>query len=165
MESLVVYTAIVGQFNDVLFPIPTAKDPSRRPVRYVCFSDRDIDCPPGWERRLLRAEYGCPRLTARWHKIMSHVLFPEVDITIWHDGSNFFTVNPWNLVDCCLTMGREFATFRHPKRDCVYQEIEACIALRKDIPKRLLEQGARYRGHDYPAHNGLIETSCSFRRW
>jgi hypothetical protein len=95
---------------------------------------------------------------------MSHVLFPEFQFTLWHDGSHHLMVNPWEIIDCAFAGEMAFATFKHPKRDCLYQETEACITLKKDRPEILLEQSRRYARDGYPARRGLFETSCVARR-
>jgi hypothetical protein len=95
---------------------------------------------------------------------MSHVLFPDSSFTLWHDGSHHLRINPWKIVDTVLSDRYSFAAFRHPKRDCVYQEIEACIGYRMDSLELLTSQKERYMRVGYPAHNGLFETGCVVRR-
>src|ERR1700674_3112696 len=98
MQTLVVYTAIMGGFNDMLTPIKVPRDAKRRPVRYVCFSDFNVNCPVGWELQPLGFSNKDPRRTARWLKIMSHLLFAEAQFTLWHDGSHHLKVNPWDII-------------------------------------------------------------------
>jgi alkaline ceramidase TOD1/glycosyltransferase MUCI70-like protein len=163
MNPLYVYTAVVGGFNDSLSPIHIPSDPFGRPVRFVCFSDSVDRCPPGWEIRPLLIKGRNARLTARWHKIMSHRVLPEASITLWHDGSHSLKVNPWHVADRCLSRSHTFASFKHPIRNCIYQEVQACVKLRKDAPERLWKQAERYQREGYPAHFGLLETSCIAR--
>jgi hypothetical protein len=95
---------------------------------------------------------------------MSHLLFADAQFTLWHDGSHHLKVNPWDVIDDSLSDDREFATFKHPMRDCIYEETQACLQLKKDAPGRLLEQAERYSQEGYPAGEGLFETSCIARR-
>jgi hypothetical protein len=164
MKSLIVYTAITGGFNDMLAAPRVPPDAKGRPVRYICFSDSKIICPDGWEWRPVLLRERDPRRTARWHKTMSHIIFPSAEFTLWHDASHHLKVNPWHVIDFGLAGSRAFATFKHPQRDCVYQEIQACLLLRKDVPARLYTQAERYRREGYPARCGLFETACVARR-
>lgn len=163
MKPLVVYTAIMGGFNDLLTAIKVPPDLKRRPIRYFCFSDSNSKCPPGWELRPPLFRDRDPRRVARWHKIMSHLIFPSAEFTLWHDGSHHLSANPWEVIDTGLARGRMFATFKHPLRDCVYQEIQACLMLKKDLPARLYAQAERYLRAGYPQRHGLFETSCVAR--
>jgi Protein of unknown function (DUF616) len=164
MSALIVYTAITGDIPDVLAPIRVQSDRKKRPVRYVCFSDRPRRCPDGWELHQIRYRHHDSRMTARWHKVMSHALFENTEFTLWHDGSHALTVNPWEVVDTGLSMAAMIATFKHPQRNCVYEEASACIRLKKDAPERLIDQARRYWNEGYPRNGGLYETSCVARR-
>jgi hypothetical protein len=163
MNILYVYTAIAGGFNDGLGPIHIPIDPRGRSVRCVCFTDSIRLGPQGWELRPLLSHSRNDRLTARWHKIMSHRVLPEASLTIWHDGSHHLVSNPWRIVDQCLSKQRTFASFKHPDRNCTYEEANACIKLLKDHPDRLRMQVDSYRQDGFPAHYGLLETSCVAR--
>jgi hypothetical protein len=162
-ESLCVYTAITGPILDTLFPISAPADILGRPVEFVCFTDRLSTGSRGWQIYPLQHQCDTPRLTARWHKIMSHVLFPKAQYTLWHDGSHHLSVSPWEIVDEYLSKGERLATFRHPKRDCVYTEARICVKLGKDSRPTLNRQIERYRRLGLPEHFGLYETGCVIR--
>jgi hypothetical protein len=155
MQPLIVYTAITGDIDDIISPINAARGQENRPVRYVCFSDSLLGGPTGWEFLPVRVRDRDPRRTARWHKVMRRLLFPEAEFTLWHGASQCLRVNPWDAIDCGLPDDHVFATFKHPVRDCVYQEIHACIILGKDVPRLpalLRKQAERYRRDVYPPH-------------
>jgi hypothetical protein len=120
--------------------------------------------PTGWEIQPIQLRAANARITARWHKIMEHVLFAEADATLWHDGSHHLLVNPWVVVDQGLSDQTFFATFRHPDRNCIYEEAEVCIARGKDSPERIWCQVERYKSRGYPSGSGLYETACVVRR-
>ena len=165
MEPLVVYTAICGGFLPCIPGPRVPSDPSERPVRYVCFSDGLTAIPRPWELRPLRWEHrNDPRRTARFHKLMSHQLFPEARLTLWHDASHYLLVNPWSLVDRHLPEGLDLATFRHPLRNCLYRELGACIRLDKDDQTVMRRQVTRYLEQGYPLEHGLNETTVLLRR-
>lgn len=177
MQPLIVYTAIIGGFNDRLRPAPTARDPQNRPVKYVCFTDSfsfnftdppSPDGAPKWELRLPRWEHlEVPRRTARWHKLLAHRALggDSPEFSLWLDGSHQLKVNPWELVDRYLAADKsEVATFKHCQRDCVYEEAKACVALHKDDTAAIVRQMDRYAREGVPHHAGLYETSVFLRR-
>lgn len=173
---LVVYTAIIGGFNDKLRPPPVERDPRKRPVKYVCFTDciyrNDTDPPrasgsPRWEIRLPLWEHrDSPRRTARWHKVMAHEALYDYkpDYSLWLDGSHQLDADPWSLVDRYMQTNVALATFKHCQRDCVYEEAKACVALRKDDKEVIAAQMDRYAKEGVKPHAGLFETSVFMRR-
>lgn len=174
--NLVVYTAIIGNTRDVPRPIVAPRSDGSRETRFVCFTDADRCLPSqrgGWEMRPPYWEHATSsRRTARWHKVNAHLLFDrdgDCGFSLWHDGTHQLTIDPWWLVAIYLTGGYEhndadLATFRHPDRDCVYAELDACLRLRKDDPAVMRDQVERYRAAGYPRHAGLFETSAVLRR-
>lgn len=162
MPELVVYTAITGGFNNELRR-PVVHDPAGREIRFVCFSDCVDSALTPWELCRPMWTHADPRRIARWHKVNSHVLFPRADYTLWHDGNQNLVFNPWELVDRFLRDG-DIASYKHPQRDCVYEEHKACIQRKKDDPQVIRDQMDRYKAEGYPAHNGLLETTVMLRR-
>jgi hypothetical protein len=59
---------------------------------------------------------------------------------------------------------RDLAMFEHMQRNCVYQELEACVKLKKDAVRVMRDQVNRYRRSGYPHNNGLAETTAVLRR-
>jgi len=52
---------------------------------------------------------------------------------------------------------------KHDLRDCMYDELQACIDLRKDSAEKMTAQVNKYKKEDYPHHNGLVMTGCMVR--
>lgn len=108
---------------------------------------------------------GChtPQRMSRWHKVNSHALFPG-EMTVWFDGSqvptSIFTLDAFQNM---LAPQYSIATFRHPERECLYDELEACIRYQKDDPQEMRAQVARYAKAGYPENNGMVETACVVR--
>lgn len=120
----------------------------------------------GWKVRPLQWKHKLsPRRTARWHKVNSHLLFPESDYTVWMDAN--LTIKPIHVLKTLLLphlIDNPVATFKHPGRSCVYGEAEACKRLKKDNPELINKQMKAYRVAGYPPYNGLVETACFLRR-
>jgi alkaline ceramidase TOD1/glycosyltransferase MUCI70-like protein len=160
----VVYSAIFGSIPDHLrAPARYRPDPS---VRYVCFTDRPGSFPdPGpWELRAAAWTDADDRRTARYHKILSHELFPDTDYVLWLDGNIRLMAEPWSMIRRSLPDGFDLAAFKHRHRACVYEELDACIRLDKDGVEVMRAQVEGYRARGYPAGNGLAETGVLVRR-
>ena len=163
MSELVVYTAITGKFGNKLRPPQIEADPKGRRVRFVAFVSRDHPNAGPWEQRSpVWEHHRDARRTARWHKLHPHKLFPEADYTLWIDGNQQAVINPWQLVDHYLS-GMVLASYKHPERDCIYDELEACVRRRKDDEQVMRGQVEHYRRQGYPAHRLLIETTVLLR--
>jgi hypothetical protein len=152
-----IYTALCGPGRDELRPtVPIAG------AHYVAFTDRH---PPGswvygWEIVAPAWTHPDPRRSARYHKILSHVVLPDSNAWLWVDAS-MQVQPPANLVD---QHGAELVHFPHFMHDCVYQEHAACERYQLDDAAPMRAQVERYRAAGYPEHNGLAETGILFRR-
>lgn len=163
-ERVVVYTAIFGSIPDTLrTPRGFRPDPS---VSYVCFTDQAqrVVEPGPWMLRPPVWTGADPRRSARYHKTQPHLLFPGVAFSLWLDGNIQLAADPWSMIETYLGGGCDVAVFRHRLRDCLYDELEACIRLAKDDPEVMKRQVARYRALGFPAKHGLAETGVLLRR-
>jgi FkbM family methyltransferase len=154
-SSIVFYTAIAGNYSRLLPPATLALG-----ARYVCFSDLPRQTYGIWEIRPLPKKFeDSPRWAARWCKLHPHELFPEAEVAIWLDGNIIINGNLEKYIQLVLDGDSPMGMIRHPLRDCVYEEISACIERHKDNEDRLLRQKAHYLNIGLPGHNGLYETN------
>lgn len=58
----------------------------------------------------------------------------------------------------------DIAFFKHPLRDCIYEEAEVCRQLLLDDVFIMEFQMNKYKKMGYPEHNGLIDGSIILRR-
>jgi hypothetical protein len=163
MTGLVVCTAVTGRFNNKIRP-PLYTPADDRHVNFVCFSDFLGSVPSPWCLLPPVWEHEDPRRTARYHKVMMHKLFPKASYWLWMDGNQQLIVDPWQLVDRYMDMSADIATYKHPTRKCVYEELDACLKLRKDNAALMRSQVLSYRQAGYPANNGMCETTVMIRR-
>lgn len=121
------------------------------PFRKICFTDQFM-VSSTWEIRTIDLESKIFRKV----KIMPHLFLPEHDKSIWLDGH----LQPHDL----RILDRSgFWLMKHPTRNCIYQEAQECITLRKDNPATINEQMNRYRLDGYPENNGLSATGVLIR--
>lgn len=156
------YTAVFGNIRDSLCQLPEHDS--------TVIYDAYMDCeaaykhptgwnilPPVWEHKTN------PRMRARRHKMLPHLLYPDAEYSLWVDGCLTPMTEPHELVNRYL-QHCDMCLFRHMQRGCVYEEAEACIKLEKDDPRLINKLMARYRREGYPVRNGLAETTAVLRR-
>jgi len=177
MSKVLVYSCVTGNYDNILSAILASTSVAEKGVRYVLYTDKlHAGMPPThfkakqssitWELRPLLWQHPvCPRRTARWHKINSHLLPDSVNYTIWIDGAQKIKKIPLasrilSSVPACTLL----AAFKHPWRTCVYQEAAACIKRKKDDIRLLRCQADHYVAEGYPEQNGLVETGCVLRK-
>jgi len=156
MSNIIVYTAIMGNYD-------TLREPKEKgSAKFVAFLTHQFKSR-GWETHLIVPMQDLVR-TARNYKIMSHIHFPEAEYTIWVDGNIIPRIAPDVLVEECLSDGIDIAAFRHPSRDCAYQEAARCIVKGKDKSEKLTGQANIYSTEGFPRNYGLVETGFVIRR-
>jgi len=111
------------------------------------------------------SEFVSPVRNAKIYKILPHK-FLDADITIWIDGNIELLIPPEQLVEEWLG-DVDMALFKHPDRDCIYDEapaakglFEAHLKVRDDIDKQI----EHYREIDFPEHAGMGECNVIIRR-
>lgn len=165
--SLICFTAIFGKIRDELKSLQHLQcDPKH--VAFHAYVD-GVTLPEkhstGWELRPAVWEHATnPRLRARRHKLLSHKLYPNAEHTLWLDGCLTPKHDPSKLIEDYMTEGSPgIFTFRHMQRNCIYQECEACVRLKKDNLLVLRHLAKRYKAEGYPHNNGLAETTAMLR--
>ena len=157
-----VYTAIFGGF-DTLEPPACAGRTEVKDVLHVCFTDRPM-WVSGWDVRLVERQARDPRREARMYKTLSHLWFPDADVTIWQDGNVRLTVHPDRLANTLEHPGVDMLALRHPERDCIYEEAKAVVHYGCATQGQVDEQIEVIAKSGYPPHNGLAETGLLVRR-
>ena len=173
MSKTVIYSCVTGNYDKLLSAILASRAIPEEDVSYVLFTDqtglpekyRATGSHLSWEIRPLEWQHKlCRRRTARWHKLMSHLLFPEAEHTIWLDGSQRLHAVAAAKILLPHLGDKSIATFKHPDRTCVFQELHACKRLKKDNAVLMERQLEAYRKEGYPVFNGMVETACVIRK-
>lgn len=81
---------------------------------------------------------------ARFVKLHPHMLFPDHNVAVWHDGNVMIRDDITPLINSVLSSGLPIGTFLHPTRSDVYAEAKACIEQNKDNAETILKQVERY---------------------
>lgn len=146
------YTAIFGD-KDVLNPTP---------FKGVIYTDKP-GAVKGWEYRVTPHLTFNSRISARQCKTLSHFMFPLSEYSVWTDGHLELLQSPQILVDMFL-QDADIAVFKHPARNCVYEEANVCKWHVLDTPAKIDSLMNEYSLNGYPKNNGLIESGVMIRR-
>lgn len=161
-QRIAVYTALFGPYDSL-------RDPRFQPdnIDYYVLTDQEIPEGSVWKRigasDVIPPDYQeDPVLCNRWCKMHPHLLFKDYRYSIYLDA------NIWVFSDLTpLTAGLDaypVAMFRHKKRDCVYDEVQACLDQKKDKEDSLQAHLEVIRAHGIPRNWGLLEASVIARK-
>ncbi len=149
----IVYTAITGNY-DRLFPIP---EEYRRGWDAVCYADagsyKNLKKDQAWGLVMVSDPDFSGAALSKRIKILSH-LYAEADLSLWIDAS-LRVLGP--LDDIAGHFSTDGLTLlRHPDRNCVYGEMDACISLKKADPAGINLQKEKYLEMGFPKDFGLF---------
>ncbi len=102
------------------------------------------------------------RRSAKLPKAMTHHLLPKYDIYVWHDATNCLSASPDKVLKCLENA--DCAMFKHPFRDCVYDEASVILQDKIDHPSLVKDTVSYLRASKFPAHFGLFEMTAFIRR-
>lgn len=147
-----VYTAIFGDYDK--FREPVYVNPN---YDYHLFTDQDIISNVF---NIHKMESGDVRM-ARKVKILAHKFLNSYNYTIWHDAN---IVQVLDIDELHQSQINDIKLMKHPYRNCVYQELKACLDLNKGNQQLMIDQVNRYRNEGYPSDNGMVATGVIMRR-
>lgn len=157
-DRLVVYTALFGDYDDLIDP------PERfESCDFVCFTDQRHLKSDTWEIRLVEDCDLPSAMMNRRYKILPHLYFPEYEQSLYVDTNITILKNPKELSDKYLSRF-DFVVPKHFARDCVYDEAKECIVLMKDKTENIKKQMQRYKESGFPSCFGLSENNILLRR-
>lgn len=158
-NRIVLYTAIFGGKDDIREPpgiIPHCD--------CICFTDNPSLHSSIFDVRICHPLYDDPVRSAKIFKILSHKYLSDYEYAIWVDGSVIVKTQAIVEILYRYLHTNDIAFFAHPDRDCIYEELKACIALKKDDPFIMQRQIAFYQEQGFPAHQGLVSAAIILRK-
>ena len=136
MTKVIVYSCVTASYDNLDKTLFMSDHALNKDISFILFTD---SISPGfrgiWQIEPLRWQHPlCVRRTARYHKCLPHRVLPDHKYSVWMDGSQSLKVNDVyeDIVAPVVAAGHDLATFKHPLRQCVYQEERACEKYRKD---------------------------------
>lgn len=159
-KRVVIYTAITKDYDELKEPAIISNQ-----CDYICFTDDPTLISPTWQIRPLPPSDLDIVRQCRQVKIMPHFFLPEYEYSIWVDGNVEITGDIDQLIEQYFINGdKTLYTFKHPVRDCVYEEAKECIKNGQDNEKIIRKQLALLKSEYYPKHKGLIESNVILRK-
>ncbi|MBR3214728.1 MAG: glycosyltransferase [Methanosphaera sp.] len=157
-KRMVVYTAVTGTYDEPLIPQERIDG-----FDYICFTDNPFLKSDFWDIRPIDSEGLNATQTARMYKILAHKYLSDYDYSLWID-TNIEIIGDIRDFINKYSVNNKLLAFKHPQRDCIYDEADECIRLKKDEMDNIIPQINRYRDEGYPEHNGLISSGILFRK-
>jgi len=157
MQRVVIYTCIVGGYDDLLEPLVVEPE-----ADYICVSDVPVPAGSSWKHIPLPCDMGNDVANNRYVKMHPHVLFPDHAVSIYIDG-NIRLISAVVPLAVAAMSQASVALYQHSFRDCIYEEAVECAALGYDWRWRISGQMQRYRHDGFPAKWGLFECNVIIR--
>lgn len=152
MNKNVCYTCIFGNYEGLKDPEYISSN-----FDYICFTDNENLKSEKWRIIYVNNLNIESNKKNRILKILPHYMFGEYDFSIYVDGS-IHILNDLNIIKDNICKEHKLYTFKHPDRNCSFQEFFACLKWKKDDPKRMYEQLLKYFSEGFPFNYGLAET-------
>ncbi len=163
-HKIVCYTCCTGGYDDIPQYEAVSND-----WDYVFFTDNkeliEKKHIGHWEIRPLVFDKQTNVKNARWHKVNTHILFPNYEASLWLDANIIVkSPNVINKVEKMLADNIQISVPLHPARACIYEEAKIIIGADIDYAKTVKEEMKHLKTENYPTNNGLHETCIIFRR-
>lgn len=130
-------------------------------AEFIMFSDV-ITPSDTWKVLSCYDKFKDPRRNSRIHKILPHT-YCNTEYSIWIDGNIKLLVTPEELIEKYLK-DHDIAVFKHPVRNCIYDEAMECAKRGLDDPENIIEQAKFYEDNGYAKNKGLCECGVIIRR-
>ena len=161
MKSFVVYSAIIGKYDEILQPLVVDDR-----FDYVLFSDVLLEGKQGvWQ--IKRVDYSNPinAKVARYVKTHPETLLPEYEASLWLDAN--INIVGREIYDRFINLyedGTLIASVKHLAYDCVYNEMFSVLDFRYESEEVVVNWGHELRKRSFPRHAGMFETGLMYRR-
>lgn len=155
MRPIAIITAIYDGY-DTLAPVIPQVDAH---VEWICVTDKQIEDPVGWRVVVEPRPGQHPNVAAKRPKMLPWE-YTDATYTIWVDASFRVTSERFAADIAFLLTRHRLVQFRHPWRDCVYDEAAASLELPKYEAQAAIirKQMGHYRELNHPEHWGLWAT-------
>ena len=132
-------------------------------VDYICFTDDPELRSNTWTLRLVRRTLLDPARRSKTFKHLPHRYLGEYDESLYVDN-RVRIIAPVDQIFSHLSRSEDLYCYRHPWRNCVYQEALRAIEREYDDRETIECQMNEYRRLGYPPENGLIAATLLLRR-
>lgn len=162
-KKVCVYTCITGNYDELKEIDNNLID---KDIDYYCFTNNKNIKSKTWNVVYIEDFSLSNHMLNRKIKMLGHeTINNDYDVLVWLDGNILLKKKiSVFLKEQCNLDKYPFVAFKHPDRDCIYDEAIACIKLKKDKKEIIEKQMEFYRKDRYPKHAGLCEMSIFIRK-
>ena len=152
MNKICVYTCITGDYDNV-------NEISRKEkgIDYYLFTNNKNITSSTWNVIYIENEGLDNQRLSRKIKMLGH---PDIndryDVFVWMDASVIWKKNIQSFVDKYLKKNN-FVAFKHSYRNCIYEEANECVRMRKDTKESVMKHVKFLRKEKFPENYGLCE--------
>ena len=153
-KKIVVYTCITGKYDKVEEPLVTESN-----CDYVLFTNNKELKSDIWQIKEIPKDIENLKdniIINRYIKMHPSELFKKYDYSIYIDG-NIKIISKISHFIKYINNENGLAIHRHCVNNCIYKEINTCIAFGKGNRKMLKKQYRRYRKENFPKEFGMVE--------
>lgn len=155
----VVYTAIFNNYDWLKEPVFVPDD-----VDFVCYSDSPSLKSKHWKIVRMDLKGLSPSLLNREIKLLyPYTELRNYDYSLYVDGSMMIKGDVSTFLRKYAQMRPVLMNFKHPNKDCLFEEINYCIQRGRGIAEKLEEQGKIYKDNGMPKHYGLSDNKILLR--
>lgn len=160
MKRFVIYTAIVGNYDEILQPIVVDDR-----FDYILFSNDIKETTVGvWQVRRIDYKNDDKIKIARWVKTHPAELLPDYEFSVWMDANIQIRADYiYNRAIELYDKKELISAVVHTERNCIYKEMFVVFDLGYENEKVLLNWAKVLRRNCYPVENGLNETGIMYR--
>lgn len=157
LERIVVYTAITGNYDKLKDPLFLTDN-----ITYVCFTNNRTIKSKIWNVEYIKDDFLDNMHLAKHFKMNPHQYFPDYEISIWVDGK-YQILDDFRSYIAQYQKKSSILCFPHPERQCICDELAACILCTSANNRDMINQVSDYLRDGYPLNYGLYEGGCIMR--
>ncbi|MBT3514389.1 MAG: DUF616 domain-containing protein [Nitrospina sp.] len=154
-NNFVVYTALFGDYDDLLDPVSSAD------CDYICFTDNPYLKSDIWKIKIVPAD-SSGKMMNRLYKIKPQVYLKNYQASLYVDSNIKISKDPIELFKKYLNSYKILA-IKHVDRNSIYSEALSCMASGYVDNNLILKQMFYYADDGYPANEALTENRILFR--
>lgn len=156
-DKVVVYTCITNNYDTPIPPIPAYSS-----CDFILFTDNPDLLVQGWKTVAIQNTTGIDSAKfSRMPKILPHRFLKDYDVSIYVDGNVGIHGDILSLLH--YLKGKPMAAFKHPDRDCLYDEARIVVSRNLDNEGVVSEQIQKYKEEGFPDNFGLTENRVMIR--
>lgn len=154
---IVIYTAIMGDYDDLTDPMYINSE-----CDYICFTNNAALKSKVWKIVFVEDSTLSDAGLARKIKFFPHMYLREYSLSIWVDSK--FIIKG-DLLEYYFRYGNSsgMLCFLHYERNSIRDEAEACIEYKRGSRREIIAQLEDYQNNCFPDTVGLFETGCIVR--